>query len=226
MFEPGNINNPFADVAPSLAWCSVQFTIEEIDQYVFSRYQIPLPAGYENMVAKRRCEYLAGRICASKALYRAGGSGDIGRAKEGYPIWPKNFIGSISHTQGLAIACVMKNEEASRIGLDMELMIDDRTAQDISSLILVPEDKKFANGMDFNRLVTLVFSIKEALFKALYKDVGYIFGFECAAVIHLDENLASLEIQCDLSERWKKGSVVDVNYRWLGLSVYSLVLQK
>ncbi len=120
----------------------------------------------------------------------------------------------------------MKNEEASRIGLDMELMIDDRTAKDISSLILVSADREFASRMDFNRLVTLVFSIKEALFKALYKDVGYIFGFECAAVIRLDENLARLEIQCDLSERWKKGSFVDVNYRWLGSNVYSLVLER
>lgn len=80
--------------------------------------------------------------------------------------------------------------------------------------------------MLFNRLVTLVFSVKEALFKALYRDIGYVFDFEAAGLVGLGEQVATLEVQSNLSSRWVKDSVVNVKYRWADALIYSFALHK
>ncbi|WP_442864000.1 4'-phosphopantetheinyl transferase superfamily protein [Alteromonas sp. ASW11-130] len=46
----------------------------------------------------------------------------------------------------------------------------------------------------FYRLVTLVFSAKESLYKAIHKYIGALFGFEAAEVTHIDLEKGFLEL--------------------------------
>lgn len=109
---------------------------------LIEKYLIVIPLGFEGMVPKRRCEYLAGRLCAGLALRGAGGSGQIGRAKEGYPLWPTGFADSISHAGNLAIACVIGCSGEYRIGLDMEFLMSDRVAYELAPLLFVEQDRQ------------------------------------------------------------------------------------
>jgi len=62
-------------------------------------------------------------------------------------------------------------------------------------------------------LVTLTFSLKESLFKALYPIVQQRFYFEHAEVLEWDENgHARLRLLTDLSSEWRNGSELDAQY--------------
>ena len=55
----------------------------------------------------RQWEFTAGRLCAVQAIRGLGGSEtEIPVGERGEPIWPKGFVGSITHTQGYAAAAV------------------------------------------------------------------------------------------------------------------------
>lgn len=144
---------------------------------------------FHQAVAKRKSEFVAGRYLAKKAL-RALGSDktnvEVGRNRE--PLWPSPFIGSISHTSDFAICAVASQCSVKRIGLDVELVMDADLAKDIADSILVePEYKFVSSSLAPNPLVlTLIFSAKESLFKALYPEVGYYFGFDAAQIKDID----------------------------------------
>ena len=69
----------------------------------------------------RQWEFTAGRLCAVQAIRGLGGSEtEIPVGERGEPIWPKGFVGSITHTQGYAAAAVALRSEVITVGIDAE----------------------------------------------------------------------------------------------------------
>lgn len=136
---------------------------------------IALPAELERAVDKRRSEFLAGRLCALLALRAAGAPEVVGRAGRA-PVWPAGLRGSISHTAGRAMAVVSRRVTA--IGLDCEPPIPAATAAGIARRVLTPGDRAFRPpDWDEARFLTLAFSAKEAVYKALSDRLADIPGF-------------------------------------------------
>lgn len=135
---------------------------------------------------KRQNEYLLGRICAAKAYAACTGLEllQLETAKSRAPIWPDDVVGSIAHDKNFVGAAVAKKSELIGIGIDFEEL--GRTKLELSSHIRSSEDLLSHPDLTDEELLTLIFSAKESLFKALYPSVQNFFGFEAAALRSID----------------------------------------
>lgn len=162
-------------------------------------------------VAKRQGEYLAGRLCAREALRELCGQPWVpGRDEDGVPIWPDGTVGSITHGAGQAAAMVASRREWQGLGIDLEKQLSAERAAKLAGEILTAAELQRAEGLDpqaFARLVTLTFSLKESLFKALYPLVLKRFYFHDAELLGQPaESHAELRLLIDLSADWPAGS--------------------
>jgi enterobactin synthetase component D len=153
---------------------------------------IELPAALCRAVPKRKLEFAAGRYCASQALRSlAPDSADtpIPIAADRAPLWPPGCIGSITHASGFASAVVARADQAIGIGLDSESLIPPETLAQISSRIVSAEEQRVlvsTSKASEQRLLTIVFSAKESIFKCLYIQIGEYFDFLDVAITSID----------------------------------------
>ena len=162
-------------------------------------------------VNKRLGEYLAGRLCAREALRQLYGQALVpGRDEDGVPIWPAGAVGSITHSAGQAAAIVASAQQWQGLGLDLEKRLSAERAARLAGEILTPAELERAAGLNpqaFAGLVTLTFSLKESLFKALYPLVLTRFYFHDAELLSWsEEGRAELRLLIDLSAEWPAGS--------------------
>jgi len=122
-----------------------------------------LPADEQRRAAalaeRRRADYVAGRTALHLAL---GDAAPIGSDDRGAPVLPAGWVGSVSHKGSRAVALVAP-AGAGHIGVDLERAAPPR--QDIARRILTP--RELAALPDRGAAVTLRFSIKEAIYKAI-----------------------------------------------------------
>lgn len=134
-------------------------------------------------VASRVRDYASGRWCGRRALELLGAAPvaiPTGRFRE--PVWPKGFEGSISHAGGRY--CAVARPDGGGIGIDLE-SLDRRELPEIRDLILHPRERADAEGLEgeARRLHTaIIFSLKEAFFKAAFRTAGSYFGFQSVSV--------------------------------------------
>lgn len=125
------------------------------------------------MAPRRRQEFSQGRDCARRALQRLGAPpATIAKGADRAPVWPSNIVGSISHTGSIAAALVANQHEFRGVGLDIEQRGE--LEPDTARLILRPTEQQRFDAAE----ALLVFSIKEAIYKALYPSVGHFVDFQ------------------------------------------------
>ncbi len=217
MITPANINsfiinagfNRWTEKDLSVFYC--EFNIDQYHDNLFEQFDIELPDSLHRAVPKRRAEFLAGRYCAKRSLEELGiVTTQIPIGKDRSPIWPRDIIGSISHSNSLAVATSNHRGHTGRgIGIDIENIVDPETLKRIrhhiaseSELVNISTEPE-----KYHQLFTVIFSIKESFFKAAYPTVGRYFGFDAVSVIHLNyaAGLILLEINQDLSSELKCG---------------------
>jgi 4'-phosphopantetheinyl transferase EntD len=166
------------------------FHWEPWDQKAFESFSVSMPHHVSQAVPKRRAEFVAGRLLARVLLAEKGCQEEV-RTVEGRrdPLWPKGYVGSITHSHHRAACMVLSEREAQSVGIDLEHWIDDETSARIGSMILDSTGegeilRPFSAS--FSRRLTLAFSAKESLFKALYPLVQTYWEF-------LDLNLQALQ---------------------------------
>ena len=197
---------PLPRALPGVEMLSTRFDPRLLDVEDFHRWGIPAP----DAVSKRQTEFLAGRLCAHEALRRATGVASIPAVGEDRaPCWPAGVVGSITHGAGWAAAVAARAEQWRGLGLDVERLLASARADRLAAEILTPRELEGYGDLDDTQRalrVTLTFSIKESLFKALYPLVNKRFYFQEAELIHQDGNgQARLRLLNDLSQEWKSG---------------------
>jgi len=142
---------------------------------------------------RRLDEYLAGRYCAQKALEQFGEREyfPIKSRESRAPAWPAGFIGSISHTKQTAWAVIARLDKVKAIGNDIEIIMPAKTAKNIQEKICTAAERaafsaNYATQLNFPTYVTLIFSAKESLYKALYPLFEVYFGFTDATLVGID----------------------------------------
>lgn len=144
---------------------------------------VDLPGDMQRAVPKRRSEYLAGRACAALALRALNAPEGVSR-KGRAPVWPAGVSGSITHTDRRVVAVAARDMRA--IGVDLEPLMPPRTVAEVGHLLLSPADHaQRPADMDAARFCTLVFSAKEATYKALSPQLADIPDFHEATVTDL-----------------------------------------
>lgn len=166
---------------------------------------------------KRQAEYIAGRHCAGCGLARLTGHYQWpARGADRAPIWPAGTVGAISHCGGQALALVGQSSSYSGLGIDVEELLSEAQASPLAHLVLTRAERQRWAKTPLGWLVSLAFSAKESLFKALYPLVGQPFYFDAA---ELDgwpaAGQARLRLRTTLAPHWRAGQAFTIQYSLL-----------
>ncbi|WP_046006142.1 4'-phosphopantetheinyl transferase family protein [Pseudoalteromonas rubra] len=200
----------------SFASYSSAFCIADYQDSDFARYAQPLPDKLGRAVAKRKAEYLAGRHCASQALQMLGLPHTvIASADNRAPIWPKGIQGTISHTQEVAMAMVSDDPKVRGLGIDLERKMSDKQERELQTQILAKAEQAAFEQLSKTQScpLTLIFSAKESIYKALYPVVQRFFGFEAACLIEHSDNQLHFALTETLHETLPQGTRISVYYQ-------------
>ena len=156
---------------------------------------LPHYAEYANAGHKRKAEHLAGRIAAAHALGAINERAIPGIGPSGEPLWPDGISGSITHSGTQAMAVVVRHPDAL-VGIDCEAILPDHEAREIQDGIVDAQEAMCLTHScsPFALALTLAFSAKESLFKALFPKVKIYMGFEWARVTELTEKTITLAL--------------------------------
>ncbi|WP_025759966.1 enterobactin synthase subunit EntD [Enterobacter sichuanensis] len=170
---------------------------------------LPHHAELANAGRKRKAEHLAGRIAAAHALpdHTVPGIGPSGE-----PLWPEGISGSITHSGTQAMAVVVRHPDA-RVGIDCEAILPDSEAREIQDGIIDVQEAMCLtrSGYPFALALTLTFSAKESLFKALFPQVKTFMDFDCARITRLDERTLTLALTRPQAE-FKENTLFTVHW--------------
>jgi enterobactin synthetase component D len=89
-------------------------------------------------------------------------------------------------------AAVSKNSSLLGVGIDFEVI--GRAKLELARYIRSAEDLKTHQTLSDKDLLTLIFSAKESLYKALYPSAKRFFGFETAALREIDAFTGAFKI--------------------------------
>ncbi|MBF8748076.1 4'-phosphopantetheinyl transferase superfamily protein [Pseudomonas putida] len=198
---------PLPQPLPGAVLVSCGFDPAHLAADDFQRAGITPSTSLQRSVAKRQAEYLAGRVCARAALQRLDGRDYVpGTDEDRAPIWPAGIHGSITHGKGWAAAVVAAEGSCRGLGLDQEALLDEARAERLLGEILTPAEVERLDHSQLAMAVTLTFSLKESLFKALYPLTRQRFYFEHAEVLTwCADGQARLRLLTDLSPEWRYG---------------------
>jgi 4'-phosphopantetheinyl transferase EntD len=135
-------------------------------------------------VEKRRREFVTGRACARLALERLGAPVvAIPRGARGEPLWPAGVVGSITHCLGYRACAVAWSDAVVALGIDAEpnARLADGVLEKVAhgrELVSVGRRLPPAGGEIEVDLPRLLFSAKEAVYKAWFPLTGQWLGFE------------------------------------------------
>ena len=156
-----------------------------------------LPEAMRHAVPERKIAFLAGRLCAEHALAALGmASAVVPRQADGSPHWPGGIAGSISHTSEHAYAAVQKQTGRFGIGIDSEKVVSTEAVEDIEKFCCTDEERfVLRNSKVKNLPATLVFSAKEALYKAVHPVVKRFVDFDEFQVNQIDWGTGKFSIR-------------------------------
>jgi 4'-phosphopantetheinyl transferase EntD len=128
-------------------------------------------------VDRRRRSFALGRAAARHALAELGIEPvAIGRRAGGEPEWPTGMVGTISHSGDLAVAVVGWQTDYAGLGVDLE-QLSPGLSERASRMVCTPTELAWLEQEPDGRLRTMLFSAKEAVFKATFPITGVWLGF-------------------------------------------------
>jgi 4'-phosphopantetheinyl transferase EntD len=136
-------------------------------------------------VEKRRREFATGRDCAHRALEALGGAaGPVLAGNRGEPVWPPGIVGSIAHCHGYRGCAVAAATDLAAIGIDAEP--HEPLPEGLVERMVAAEERsgltELARAEPAIAWDRLLFSAKEALYKAWYPLTERWLGFENAVL--------------------------------------------
>lgn len=201
---------PWAQKLPGARLINTRYDPRAFTPDAFPDCQILLPPELTDAADKRKTEYLVGRICAREAVKHITGqpaAPSLGADRA--PCWPAGTAGSLTHSRGWAAAIVASSQHYLSLGLDAETLLSDRRATKLAQKILTQSERQcFRSDLAAQpgQLITLAFSVKESLFKALYPLTQKRFYFEDAELLEwTDDGYANVRLLTDLSRDWRAG---------------------
>ncbi|MGK2888670.1 MAG: 4'-phosphopantetheinyl transferase family protein [Candidatus Malihini olakiniferum] len=208
------------DVYPGFcAYCC--FNPEAYHDTLYHRIDVPLSTELARSVPKRRAEFLAGRYLARYVLEKIGiNQFTLLIGQDRSPVWPENLCGSLSHNKDSVLCAIHRRSEVfSGVGVDVETLMNDDRADSLWPSIIDDEEHQWLQGVDmpFSQALTLSFSAKESLFKAIYPTVQHYFDFLDAQITMLNQTqqIFELQLQTTLTSEFPAGRRFKGVYRMM-----------
>lgn len=170
--------NSIADLFSDL---SISYASLELKDYSKELYVEELALVHKSCLERVK-SFSTGRICARKALENLNIKNyPIVRSEKGMPIWPKGVSGSISHTKKHCVAVAANCTAGMQIGFDLEET--GRLKERLWPLTLNEEEilgieSNACNREEREKWATVIFSAKEAFYKAQYPITYTWIGFK------------------------------------------------
>ena len=120
---------------------------------------------FSNSIAKVRRLSGAARIVARTLLRQLGVPPcSIPKDGKGAPVWPPGVVGSLAHTDDIAVAAVALESNGLSIGIDIEPDVD--LPDGLTEIVATPNElRRYNDGILRSRLL---FVAKEAVYKATF----------------------------------------------------------
>jgi len=211
-----------------ISYYSSHYEINNYEDILFANFEIMNNLNSTQAVVKRRAEYLAGRICASRALNKLGlKKTNVTSNTDRSPSWPNGIVGSITHTNNFSAAIVARSESVIALGIDCENLLSVTDAMKIKNQIIHEDEKpeKYYVSLNINVFVTLVFSAKESLYKALYPHVNKFINFHDIIATDINYEKITLELKIKYGI-WETGTKFNIYYKNFGYSILTLTCEK
>lgn len=207
---------PWASPLPGACLVATRFDPARLDEPADAPgecHGVVLPPRLHDAIAKRRAEYVAGRLCARRALQLLDGRDATPSMNEDRsPCWPDNCVGAITHSDGWAAALVAHRQAYQGVGLDAERLLNEEQARRLARRVLTAEELVRMETLPTSSvglMVSATFSLKESLFKALYPLVGRMFHFPAAELMTWQGiGPVRLRLLEDLGNGWTAGHEV------------------
>ena len=179
---------------------SANFNNKQFAAAFYEQYSVYCPPAMIKASSKRQAEYFAGRYLAAEAM----ASYDIHNFKliadaNRCPLWPSSLVGSITHTNNYA-ACIAANKaDIAAIGIDAQDILSDERAERLQSRIIDSAETRIISQSEPSAALglSLCFSAKEAIYKALYPRIQQYFGFNAAKLHSIDIAANTLSFRFD-----------------------------
>lgn len=180
----------------------------------------------QGKVTLRKRRFQLGRVAAARALTEIGRKPEpIGTGPLGEPLWPRDTVGSITHSAGVALSIVAWSSQIRAVGLDLEQL---RPVSEIEGLVAFgPEVDWLEASMDESerqRRLLELFSAKETIYKALSPLVGSYFGFEAARLSESGDGFFQVQLAASIGAVVEDGAIPGVNKHWFGESLVTWLL--
>jgi len=193
------------------------------------KWGIPLPARLQQAVIKRRAEYLASRLLARSVMAELGIDDFIlTNAPDRSPLWPAGIQASLSHSNGIVV--VAATRQPCAVGVDVEQLMSESTAQETATLLMNEQEQVMlqTQPVSFSAAATLLFSLKESVYKALWPQLHQPMDFLDAALVSVDfaQQSATLRLTQHVGERFARGTLLEADFMWQENQVITLVTHR
>lgn len=185
------------DDQPNVLKLDMRFDSEHFTPTLFSTLDIPCPSHLARAVDKRRAEYLVSRYGLQQALATFGVERFLlGNATDRAPLWPAGIVGSLSHSHQQVCALVTHDQEML-LGVDCEQIMSISAANEIQNMVINQQERELLAQIPiaFNVALTVVFSLKESLYKALYPRLKQWMDFSAVEVVQCSSDLQYLSLR-------------------------------
>ncbi|UIA95208.1 4'-phosphopantetheinyl transferase superfamily protein [Erwinia tracheiphila] len=195
---------------PDVLMMLASYNLLTYSEKLFSDLSVPFPAHLRQAVKKRCAEYLASRVCTRYALGLLGVKNFIlQNDQDRVPVWPEGMVGALSHTDGF-ISLLVGNSSCGKLhGIDCEHIIQQERVDALRETIITADENHILQqgGLYGGVALTVAFSIKESLYKALFPHTRQFMDFKTAEITACsrDTNLISLQLTRPLSARFPTG---------------------
>jgi|GEM_PF-1454534 len=188
--EESNKTEELELIIPHISFCALKFNLNLFKLNDWQNHYVP----HGNI--KYQAQFVAGRICAKSAIFNLIGKNIwLGRNKSKAPSFPPSLCGSISHSKNYALAIVAKTSNYQSLGVDIEHIMSFNRANKIKNKILTSAELQNlpSNKIKLAEHVTLIFSLKESLYKALNQLMIKPLRWQSTQIILLD-NMVKVEL--------------------------------
>lgn len=208
-------------------WLAVsRFDPQQYSDALAIAWGIPLPDRLQRAVIKRRAEYLASRLLARTVMARLGIENFLlTNAPDRSPCWPAGVQASLSHSAGVVVLAATRQPVG--VGVDVEQWMSDATASETAELLMDPQEQHLLRSLPipFSAAATLLFSLKESLYKALWPQLHQPMDFQQATLetVDLSRQCATLRLTDHFSDRFTVGTVLQAHFLWQEGQVITLL---
>jgi 4'-phosphopantetheinyl transferase EntD len=142
--------------------------------------ELPIVRG---AVEKRRRDFAAGRNCARRALEGLGWPEfPLLSGPNREPLWPPGVLGSITHCHGYCAAVAAREGLDGIRGLGIDAELNEPVPDAVLDFVCTPDERRSLPDRPGLSLPALVFSAKEAVYKAWFPMTGRCLDYRDAEI--------------------------------------------